>query len=135
MDIQKSIRRALETGKADFGSRSAKAHAMKGGVKAILVSANCPKALKDEIKNNCSKSGIPCSEVGFTSLELGSICGKPFPVSALSVIDAGSSDIVDIASGKAVEAKPEEEAKTEQAAEARKEKKAKKEKTETEGTE
>lgn len=93
-DIQRAIRMVIETGKADFGARGARAHALRGTAKTIIIAANCPKDLKDEILNNCGKSGVPCREVAFSSLELGSVCGKPFPVSALSVIDAGASDIL-----------------------------------------
>lgn len=136
-DIQKAIRMLLETGKADFGARGARNHALRGTAKMILVAGNCPKALKDEILNNCSKSGIQCMETAFTSLELGSACGRPFPVSALSVIDAGNSDILKAASGEATEETAEERAaaEAEKAAEkaAKAEKKSRKAKEKSAG--
>jgi ribosomal protein L30E len=33
-------------------------------------------------------------------MELGSVCGKPFPISVLSVYEEGSSNIIDLAKKK-----------------------------------
>jgi len=99
VDIQKAIKLLLDTGKVDMGARRARNHALRGTAKAIFIAENCPQDLKGEIIENCKKSNIHCKEIAFSSLELGSICGKPFPVSALSVIDAGNSNIINIVAG------------------------------------
>src|SRR5271157_3467565 len=93
-DVQKAIRMVVNTGKVEFGTRSGKSLAAHGGAKLILVAGNCPKILKDEIVQLCTKAGVPIKEMTFSSIELGSICGKPFPVLMLSVLETGDSDIL-----------------------------------------
>lgn len=93
-DIQKAIRMVVETGKVEFGTRTGAGLAARGGAKLMLLAGNCPKALRDEIVQLCTKSGVPMKELPFPSIELGSICGKPFPVLLLSILEAGDSEIL-----------------------------------------
>jgi large subunit ribosomal protein L30e len=94
-DIGKAIRLAVDTGKVRFGSREAVKAALNGEAKLILVAGNCPASAKGDIEYYSSMSSVPSVGFGGTSIELGSVCGKPFPVSALIVIDAGTSDILE----------------------------------------
>ncbi|VVB73276.1 50S ribosomal protein L30e [uncultured archaeon] len=93
-DVQKAIRMVVETGKVEFGTRTGASIAAHGGAKLMLLAGNCPKALRDEIVQLCSKSGVPLKEMPFPSIELGGICGKPFPVLMLSIMEEGDSDIL-----------------------------------------
>jgi len=95
-DIQKAIRMVVETGQVEFGTRTGASLAARGGAKLMLLAGNCPKALRDEIVSLCAKSGVPLKELPFPSLELGSICGKPFPVLMLSIMEAGDSEILNV---------------------------------------
>ena len=113
MDLQKSIRIAVETGKTEMGAKQGKLLALKGKAKLILISSNCPKNMKEEIVYNAEKSNLPHYEASFTSLEIGSICGKPFPVSVLSIIEPGNSDIMKITEkGTVIESEVKEEKET-----------------------
>ena len=96
MDVQKAIRMVVDSGKVDFGMRSGLMHALKGDVKMILVASNCPKATRDGIVQAAQNSKVNIKIVEFTSMELGSVCGKPYPVSTLSVMDAGNSEILSL---------------------------------------
>jgi len=93
-DVQKAIRMVVETGKVEFGTRTGASIAAHGGAKLMLLAGNCPKALKDDIVPLCAKSGVPLKELQFPSIEFGSICGKPFPVLMLSIMEEGDSDIL-----------------------------------------
>jgi large subunit ribosomal protein L30e len=55
-----------------------------------VLASNCPQRFRERI---VSKS-VPTVDLEINSVELGSMCGKPFTISALSIIDAGSSDIL-----------------------------------------
>ncbi|MFH0713667.1 MAG: 50S ribosomal protein L30e, partial [Candidatus Micrarchaeota archaeon] len=80
--------------KTILGSDRTRKLAMHGEAKAIVVARNCPANVKQDIMHYSSLSGVPLIEFTGTSVELGVVCGKPFPVSALSVIEAGNSDIL-----------------------------------------
>ncbi len=113
-DMSKSIRLAVDTGKVRFGSRNAVKTALNGEAKLIVVAQNCPKMAKADITHYSKLSGIGLYYYDGTSLELGSLCGKPFPVSALSIVDAGNSDILNAARGVAPAPVVEENGQAEQ---------------------
>jgi len=94
MDLQKAIRIAVETGKTTMGSKQGKVFALKGGAAMLLISKNCQKQVKEEVMHAADRSKTPYYEADLTSMEIGSVCGKPFPVSILSIIEPGNSDIL-----------------------------------------
>lgn len=96
MDLNASIRMAVDTGKVVMGSDRSKKFAMHGEAKAIVVAGNCPANTKQDIMHYASMSGVNVINFPGTSVELGVVCGKPFPVSALSVLEAGNSDILKV---------------------------------------
>ncbi len=103
MDLNTSIRMAVDTGKTILGSDRAKKYALLGEAKVIIVSRNCPASVKQDIAHYASMSGVPVVEFAGSNMELGVVCGKPFSVSALSVIEAGNSDILKVVESKKVE--------------------------------
>lgn len=91
-----ALRLAVESGKVEFGARTAT------GSKARLfvLAANTPQAVREKVSSYAKASEIPIIEFEGTSIELGSVCGKPFPVSVLSVHEEGSSNILELAKKK-----------------------------------
>jgi len=94
MDINKAIRMAIDTGDIAFGSKAALHFSRAAGAKLILVAANCPLRTRKSIEHYASLSGVRVAKFPGTSLELGSVCGRPYPISALTVIEAGDSEIL-----------------------------------------
>ena len=92
MDFNQSVRLAVDSGKVELGLKKALKFSLIGGAKAIVVAKNCPGS--DELKNYCKGSKIPVLEFNGTSVELGAVCGKPFSVSVLTVVEEGNSDIL-----------------------------------------
>ena len=90
-----AIRLAVESGKVDFGARTGMADA--GKAKLFVVAQNTPSEIKNKILSCAKTSKVPLIEFDGSSMELGSVCGKPFPVSVLSVYEEGSSNILDLA--------------------------------------
>jgi large subunit ribosomal protein L30e len=90
-----AIRLAVESGKVDFGSRSASEKA-----KLFVVAGNAQPGVKAKVAAMSKAAGTLVIEFEGSSMELGSICGKPFPVSVLSVYEEGSSNILELAKGK-----------------------------------
>jgi large subunit ribosomal protein L30e len=93
--ITGAVRLAVESGKVDFGSRSASEKA-----KLFVVAGNAQPDVKARVMELSKASSIPVIEFEGTSIELGSVCGKPFPVSVLSVYEEGSSSILELAKKK-----------------------------------
>ncbi len=90
IDIAKSLRAAIRDGKVAIGAKETLKAIDSGEAQLIILASNCPEKFKRAIE----QSEIPTVEVEFSSVELGALSGKPFTISALSVIDSGSSDIM-----------------------------------------
>ena len=63
----------------------------------IVIAGNCPKEIAQDVQAFCKLSGIPTIAFEGTSLELGTVAGRPHPVAVLSVLDTGNSTIMQFA--------------------------------------
>lgn len=96
MDLAKSIRIAVESGKVELGSSKTKKNMLVGKGKLVITASNCPKEIKQDIQTYSKISGMPVLEFNGTSIELGRICGKPFPIASMCIIEEGNSDILKV---------------------------------------
>ena len=96
LKINKAIRMTVETGKIEAGTRDAEIASRSGKAKLVIVSSNCPKNKAEDLEHYCELSKIPMYSHSATSIELGSICGKPFPITALTVFDPGNSNLLEL---------------------------------------
>lgn len=92
-----AVRLAVESGKVDFGSRTAIAGAK---AKAFVLAGNVQAGVREKVLSAAKAAGIPVIEFDGTSMELGSVCGRPFPVSVLSVYEEGASSLLEHAKKK-----------------------------------
>ena len=95
--LARAIRQCVESGKVEFGTNSGVKGALSGRAKLIVVAANCPLAVKQDVQRFCRLSSIPFVAFEGTSAELGTVAGRPHPISILSVSDAGNSGILEFA--------------------------------------
>lgn len=93
-DIKKDIRDVIKTGRICIGSKSVVSNLLIANPKLIFLSSNCPNGTREGISYYSKLSRIHCHITKEDSMELGSVCGKPFPVSALGIIDEGESNIL-----------------------------------------
>jgi len=98
-DLKTEINDAMRTGKITIGAKSVSGALLNSNPKLILVSSNCPNNVEEEIVYYSKLSNVPYKMLPNDSLELGSMCGRPFPVSTLGVIDEGESGILDMIKG------------------------------------
>lgn len=98
--LSSAIRLAVESGRVGFGSRKAVKDLLLGKVKLVVVAGNAPPALAESVSRYGELSSIPIVEFPGKSLDLGSICGRPFPVSVLAVYEEGVSNIMDFGKAK-----------------------------------
>jgi len=97
IDINKAIATTVKTGKVLFGANNAVKSAKIGKAKLIIVAANCPQKIHEDIVRYCRGSNVPVIIYKGDSINLGTVCGKPFMVSALTVREPGDSDILSVA--------------------------------------
>ncbi len=84
---------AVDTGKIVFGSDKTKKIALSGKARLVIISSNCPPETRQDLEHYCKLSKVPLHVFEGTGAQLGTTCGKPFGVSALTVLDYGSSDL------------------------------------------
>ncbi|WP_424357374.1 50S ribosomal protein L30e [Methanocella sp. MCL-LM] len=95
IDLDKSLRSVVRTGKVLVGTKQAVKASKRGVAKLVIVATNCP----DDVKKQIKESNIPMYEFTGMSVDMGPICGKPYVVSAITVLEPGDSDIMALARG------------------------------------
>lgn len=98
-EIDKALSMAVRSGKVLFGSNTAVKSALTGRAKMIVIVSNCPQSMREKIEQYCKLSTIPLLIYPGSSIDLGSVCGKPFAVAALTIRDPGDSNILEIIGG------------------------------------
>jgi len=91
---------AVKTGKVGFGSKDAIVSTASARAKMIILAKNIREAERDEIQHNAEQSVIPIYVFPGSSLDLGAVCEKPFPVSAIVVREAGDSEVLKLVAEK-----------------------------------
>jgi large subunit ribosomal protein L30e len=89
IDISRALKSAITTGKVEFGVDQTEKAIKAGKAQMIILSRNCPSKM---LTGNDIDVKVHIYEGN--NMELGALCGKPFSVSALAVIDKGSSNIL-----------------------------------------
>ena len=92
--LERAIRMAVDTGTVEFGARVSHKRSLAGNSKLFVISADCPKYSKMGIEKFASLSGVEVLQFAGTSIELGALCGRPYPVSVLSVREEGNSKLL-----------------------------------------
>lgn len=92
-----AIRLAVESGKVEFGARTGIVASLLGKAKLFVLARNTPEDTRNKVSSYAKLSDVPLLDFDGSTMELGSVCGKPFPVSVLSVYDAGASHIFELA--------------------------------------
>ncbi len=94
IDVDKAIATAVKTGKVSFGANTALQNAKTGKAKMIVLAANCPKDIKEQVEYYGKISKVPIMTYKGTSIDLASVCSKLFIISALSIRETGDSEIL-----------------------------------------
>ena len=61
----------------------------------VIVAANSPKDIVEDVEYYAKLSEIPSYTYEGSSVDLGSVCGKPFTVATLIINDPGDSTILE----------------------------------------
>ncbi|MBI5680251.1 MAG: 50S ribosomal protein L30e [Methanobacterium sp.] len=95
MDIDRGIRVAVDTGTVTLGSDKSVQALKLGKGKLVIIADNCPEEVREDVMYYSKLSDIPVYTYEGTSVELGSVCGKPFTVATLIIKDQGDSTILE----------------------------------------
>jgi large subunit ribosomal protein L30e len=95
MDIQRSLRTVISTGKVLIGADQTHKAVANGEAKLVIIANNC--VAHDVIRKAASDKRIPIHDYDGMGTQLGPACGKPFAISALAILEAGDSDILQLA--------------------------------------
>ena len=96
MDIDRGISVAVDTGNVTLGSDKSIQSLKLGKGKLVIIARNCPKDIKEDVDHYSRLSDISVHDYDGTSVELGSVCGKPFTVATLIIKDPGDSTILEV---------------------------------------
>jgi large subunit ribosomal protein L30e len=96
IDVDKAIATAVKTGKVSFGANAAIQSAKTGKAKMIILAANCPKDIKEQIEYYGKLSKVPVMTHKGASMDLAAVCNKLFIISALSIRETGDSEILKV---------------------------------------
>jgi large subunit ribosomal protein L30e len=94
IDVDKAIVTVVKTGKVSFGANTALQNAKTGKAKMIILAANCPKDIKEQVEYYGKISKVPVMTYKGTSIDLAAVCNKLFIISALSIRETGDSEIL-----------------------------------------
>ena len=94
MDLSRQLKLANGTGSLLFGQRQAEDACAKGDAKCIIIAANCPADYVATIRARHPE--VIMHQTTMVNRELGVACGKPFSISTVCIIDAGTSDLLSL---------------------------------------
>ncbi len=94
MDIGREIRKAAETGKILYGTEQSLKAIRTGEAKLVIVASNTDEKTIRDIQYYCGLSDIRVHNLDGSSGELGTLCGKPFVISVVTVISPGESNVL-----------------------------------------
>ncbi len=95
MDVQRSLRTAVQSGKVLIGADQATKAIGRGEARLVILAKNCPTG--EDIRSAAGTKRVPVYDFAGMGTQLGPACGKPFAISALAVLEAGESDILQLA--------------------------------------
>jgi len=96
MDLAHALKVALQTGKVKIGLTETLESAKENQARMVIVARTCPDAA---LTANARIGKVPIYHYEGTAIELGAACGRPFPISAMAIVDPGSSAILSLETG------------------------------------
>ncbi|MHA1589824.1 MAG: 50S ribosomal protein L30e [Candidatus Njordarchaeales archaeon] len=92
--LAKELQLVINTGKLKFGFRNTVRALQRGKAKAVVTALNTPKEKDLYLKYLCALANVPYIKFPGTVKELGEICRRPHVISALAILDPGTSEII-----------------------------------------
>ncbi len=94
-DLANNIRLAVDSGKVALGMNKVMDSMKENKAKLIVIASKNRNDILQDIRHASKISNTKTVIFEGDSMELGAVCGKPYSVSALSVIEEGHSKILE----------------------------------------
>jgi len=85
MTLTEEIQSAIKSDKTIFGYRKTINFMKLYTPKLIIIAKNVPENMRKEIEHNAEIAEVKVKVFNGTSKELGLICGKPFPITTITI--------------------------------------------------
>lgn len=93
-DLNKDIRLAVDTGSVVLGARELMKAVSGKKAKLVVVASRGKSDSVNDIMHVCKVAEIKTLKFEGSSMDLGAVCGRPYSVNGLAVIEAGNSNIL-----------------------------------------
>ncbi|MEI8363956.1 MAG: 50S ribosomal protein L30e [archaeon] len=98
--FNQQLRIAVDTGKVLYGTKEIVRETLVGDPKLVVLASTVKVLQKKQIEHYCKLAGVKVITYLESGVELGSVCGKPFSISVLGVLDVGESSILAVMDAK-----------------------------------
>jgi len=93
-DLNNDLRLAVDTGKVVLGTEETMQAISGNKAKLVIISSKGKATTNADLLHICGVAGIKTIKFEGSSAELGAVCGKPYSVNSLAVIEVGNSTIL-----------------------------------------
>ncbi|MHC1624810.1 MAG: 50S ribosomal protein L30e [Methermicoccaceae archaeon] len=90
VDWSKTLLSVIKTGKVYFGAKQTLKAIRDNEAQLVILASNCPEDIRTEVES----SDVKVVYYPGVGVDLGTVCGKPFSVTSLTIVDEGSSGIL-----------------------------------------
>jgi len=94
-DLSTNIRLAVDSGKVALGINRVMGTIKDNSAKLVVVASKGKKDSIQDIEHLSKIASIKTVMFNGNSIELGAVCGKPYSVSMLAIIEGGHSKILE----------------------------------------
>jgi len=95
MGLDDEVRLLIKTGKVVIGSKRAIQAVKLGKAKGVVLVTKLPKHIESDLLYYARIGGVKIVRFNGSSYDLGITIGKPYPVSAIAILDPGESSILE----------------------------------------
>lgn len=93
-DLANDIRLAVDSGEAVFGVKESMDSIVASKAKIVIVASSNKKDRINDVMHLAKFSDVKVVVFEGNPMNLGVVCGKPYSVSVLSIMEPGSSNIL-----------------------------------------
>lgn len=93
-DLVKDIRLAVDTGKVAIGTNEVMRAISGDKAKVVIVAVKGKKDTIADISHTCAVASVKLVKFKDSSLQLGTVCGKPYTINAVAILEPGNSNIL-----------------------------------------
>ncbi len=91
MNLVKVIRSAADGGNIILGSKNTLRAVLNGDAKFVVVASNCELGALEDLNKYSKLASTEVHRFDGSTVELGEVCGKPFVVSMLAILESKKS--------------------------------------------